>query len=215
MALLPEIKLIHNYGAQRSKILRLRGVDHQCFHGQRNDFDVESCLSRIKCNLEYINVKSISVQKQTRWISKLLTTPLSGSPVVAISSYPTDLKAKLLACQILNSAVAIQSTSTTRKLSGKDLPLWHRVFGGYKDSLRDNFAKKNPSMLVLTNITTESTQIKLEKVRDLLEMYDNIPRIVVLGGVSPVEFFATKLHYPIKYSIYLGPEKREAVALDI
>lgn len=214
MAKLPEIKLKANYDKQRSKMLRLRGVDHQCFHG-KTDFDVESCLVRVKCNLEHVNIKSISVQRQVRWISKLLNNPLSGSPVVVISSYTTDLKAKLLACQIMNSAIAIQTQTSTRKLSGKDLPLWHRVFGGYKDSLRDDFTKKNPSMLILTNITTESTQIKLEKVRDLLEMYDNIPRIVVLGGVSPIEFFATKLHYPIKYSIYMGPEKREAVALDI
>ena len=212
------IKLNFVYGKQRSKIMRLQGVDHQCLHGARNNFDVDSTFVKIKNETES-DIKSIPVRRQARWLNQLLDQPLRSNPVIAISSYPTDMKAKLIASQIMYKALAYQqNNSGRRKFSQKDFPLWHRVYGGYKDPLRDGSnseGKKNPSMLIITNVNDDSTQMKIEKVRDLLEMYERIPRIVVLGGVNPMTFFAKRLYYPLKYAIYLGPEKKASAALDI
>lgn len=212
------IKLNFVYGKQLTKMMRLQGVDHQCLMGARNNFDIDSAFVKIK-NETDVDIKSIPLRRQARWLNQLLENPFRANPVIAISSYPTDLKSKLIASQIMSKAITYQqNNSDRRKYSQKDLPLWHRVYGGYKDNLRDNTyseGKKNPSMLILTNINDDSTQAKIEKVRDLLEMYDRVPRIVVLGGVNPMTFFARRLYYPLRYAIFLGPEKKSSSALDI
>ena len=210
------IKLNFNYGKQRTKLLRSLGVDYQCLMGLKNNFDVDSSIVRIKCDLANATIKSIPPKRQASNLHKLLDKPLRSNPVIAISSYPTDLRAKLVASQIMNSAVSFHQNTSRRKFAHKELPLWHRVFGGYKDILRDHTGtKRNLSMLVITNVNNESTQMKIEKVRDLLEMYENIPRIVVMGGVNPMTFFAERLYYPLKYAIYMGPEVKATAALDI
>ena len=209
------IKLNFLYSKQRTKIMRLQGVDYQCLLGARNNFDVDSAIVRIKSELDDLTVKGISPKRQAGWINMLLEQPLRSNPVIAISSYPSDLRAKLLASQFMHKAIAFQQDATRRRYTQKDFPLWHRVYGGYKDELRDG-DKKNPSMLIITNVSDDSTQIKVEKVRDLLEMYDRIPRIVVLGGSNPMTFFANRLHYPLKYAMYLGLERKgTSEALDI
>ena len=70
---------------------------------------------------------------------------------------------------------------------------------------RDNFPL---SMLILSNFNTESTPLKVEKLRDILERYSNIPRIVVLGGIDPFTFFATRLNYPLDACLQLGADNR-------
>ena len=58
-----------------------------------------------------------------------------------------------------------------------------------------------PSLLVITGLTPNSTPVKLEKARDLLEKHSNIPRIVVMAGEDPITFFMTRLYYSVN-SIY-------------
>jgi len=83
---------------------------------------------------------------------------------------------------------------------------WHSVYGGYHDPLRDDpdFAKKaleNCGLLVIGNIAINSVPVKIEKVRDLLTKYSDIPRIVATGGVDPVVFAKTILHVKPDYFI--------------
>jgi len=69
-------------------------------------------------------------------------------------------------------------------------------------------------MLVITNVGVDSSQVKLEKLRDILEKYDSIPRIVVVNGVDPVSFFAERVRLPLKYAFYLSAEQKASI-LDI
>lgn len=218
---LPKLKLNFAFAPQRQQLLKSLGVDYTCLLGKRNTFDVLSSLVRIKPRLEYEDVrlrKTISIKRQASTIARLLENPLHGAPTICISSYPTDLRAKLLACQIMNAAID-QHNSRTRK-HGHTLPKWYKVYGGYKDYLRDLERGKErdsgdyPCMLILTNVLPDSTPMKLEKLRDLLEKYDDIPRLVVLSGTDPLTFFATKLQYPLHYGVYMGTDKSEDVVDD-
>lgn len=214
----PKLKFNFVYDPQRQHLLRALGVDYQCLMGKRNEFDVISSLIRIKPTLDYHDVRlrnSISVKRQLASIHQLTTNPLRAAPTICIASNPTDLRAKLLACQIMDKAIDHHKARTRKH--GQTLPKWHKVYGGYKDPLRDkDIAKEKdldeyPCMLILTNVLPDSTSYKLEKLRDLLEKYDDIPRIVVLSGTDPITFFATKLQYPLNHGIYMGAAKNQDI----
>jgi hypothetical protein len=79
--------------------------------------------------------------------------------------------------------------------------------GGWHDRLRDG-ADDQPSMLILSNVTVTSTNAKLEKLRDLLEMYAHIPRVVVVTGEDPLSFANTKLFLPVNHVLHLTTAKK-------
>jgi hypothetical protein len=77
--------------------------------------------------------------------------------------------------------------------------VWHSLYGGYSDELRDDKTAsderlKKCSLLVLSNLAENSTAIKVEKARDLLNRYSHLNRIVVTAGMNPVEYAKTVLH---------------------
>lgn len=196
------------FSTDRQRTLRSRGVDGACFAGSRNEFEFEHASMRMKPNLHNVIVKGIGTKRQMSMLQTVMDNPLRGAPIIGIGSFPTDIRAKMLAVNIMNRAIDVQTNAVRGKLLNRDYPVWHKVFGGFKDKLRDGDTSERPSMLVLSNIDLLSTNHKLEKVRDILEMYDNIPRVVVLTGCCPMEFFATKLHLAMDYGFYLGPDDR-------
>ena len=81
--------------------------------------------------------------------------------------------------------------------------LWHTVTGSFSDNLRDreeSVIKKRPSQLVLVNSDSRMTTRKREKLRDLLEMYSDIPRLVTATGADPVSmmnYIGFQCHYSV------------------
>lgn len=106
---------------------------------------------------------------------------------------------------------ALNIVSDLVQKQGKEF-YWHSVYGNPTDELRDNkemFNKiKGSSLLVLSNIAVNSTAMKIEKVRDLLNMYSSIPRIVCVGGmdpnqkIDPVSWTKHNLHVKPDYFLY-------------
>lgn len=203
-------KLRFRFEGTRQKQLRMRGVDGMCFAGQRNAFDFDVAAVRIKPDIPGIVTKGISARKQIKALSSIFAHPLRGAPIIGIGSFPSDLRAKMLAVNIMSLSMGAQENSAqSRRLRQKDYPLWHKVYGGFKDTIRDNGLPDNPSMLIISNVDVDSTAPKVEKVRDLLEMFPSIPRVVVVSGVDPMTFFATRLHLPMDYGFYMGADNRE------
>lgn len=184
--------------------LKSRGVPNGDFIYDSEKIDIEQCIVKIEVDLPGMPTRIISVAKQYKTIEKIFAAPMKNNYVLGISSTPSDARAKYLAIQIMYLATKYWYE---RSKKVKQPPLWHSVYGGYKDKVRDEIAD-NPSMLIISNINELSTPIKIEKVRDLLEMYSDIPRIVVLGGSDPFTFFGTKLYYPLTAGFLLGPSNR-------
>jgi len=203
------------FPTERMKLLKSRGVDGYAFSQARNPFIVEDALVRIKPQVQWLPddfvLRSISVKKQINGIDRVLQNPLHGSYTMAIGSYPSDVRAKILAVNFMNRAIDAQIGGSHR---GRAYPLWHRLMGNYQDPLRDSKESEHVSMLVITNVGVDSSQVKLEKLRDILEKYDSIPRIVVVNGVDPVSFFAERVRLPLKYAFYLSAEQKASI-LDI
>lgn len=194
------------------KLLKSRGVDGYAFSLARNPFVLEDALVRIKPQVKWLPedflLKSISIKKQINSIERVFQHPLKGNYTFAIGSYPSDVRAKLLAVNVMNRAIDAQMSGVHR---GRAYPLWHRLYGNFADPLRDAKDNEPISMLVLTNVGVDSSQTKLEKLRDLLERYDSIPKVIVVNGTDPVSFFADRVRLPLNYAAYLSAEQKASI----
>lgn len=200
------------------KIMRTRGLPGMVLQGNRLSYDFEDAVVAFKPNLgDHVKSKLINADSQISTIEKLLDNPLRGHPIVCINSYPTDLRATMVGANILEAATfKYRDGQANRKPIGQ--PYWVRLYsdkwGGYIDDIRE----KKPSLLIISNITSASTQQKLEKLRDILDYFDTIPRIVITGTSSkenPLEFFANRLHYPLNHAVQIGPANKINSPLDI
>lgn len=202
----PAPLLNYKYDTERVKLLKMQGVDGHAFSMLRRPFNLDDALESITPHVpswlpEDFIVPKTSVKRQVAACYKMLNNPLHGSPIICIGSMVTDERAKFLAMSFMDAAIDQMRMGAQK---GKRLPLWHRVLGNYQDPIRDAKERTNYSMLVLTNVGPDSTNVKIEKVRDILEIHDNIPRIVVVNGSDPVSFFADKLRMPLHYAFFLN-----------
>lgn len=196
--------------SDRVKTLKMQGVDGSAFQVMRSPFLLDDTLTSITPHVpawlpEDYDLPRLSVRRQIDACQRMLTNPLHGNPILGIGSMATDDRAKFLAMSFMAAAIDQQKSTKTHR--GKLLPLWHRVLGGYQDNLRDLKERKNISMLVITNVGPDSTPQKIEKVRDLLEIYDHIPRIVVMNGADPVSFFVEKIRMTMQFAIFLNSKR--------
>ena len=191
------------FDRERSKLLVALGVPPQDLPGKKMREAVSEGLARIETDLPRLPGKILSTAKQFRQLRAILANPLRGSYTLGISSFPSDQRAKHLAMLIMSAAVD-HYQQHRRAMGSRSMPMWHRVFGSLGDNLRDKGTEK-PCMLILSNVTTDSSNVKIEKVRDLLEKYSDIPRIVVTAAEPPSKMFGARLHYPMTAGFYLGP----------
>lgn len=77
---------------------------------------------------------------------------------------------------------------------------WDTVVGTFGNPAMD----EQPTMLILTNLTPRSSNLKYEKVRDLIERHSTIPKVIVVAGEDPISFAATRLHTPCHALAYFG-----------
>lgn len=135
--------------------------------------------------------KPVPPKMQLSYLRKSIARPGYGSWLFVIGSSGEDARARV-------AALAIMQAMMLASLSSGDRPLWWPVYGGRWDRLRDEESWRTSlgriGMLVISNVAENSTPEKLEKVVDLIHMYSNIPRVVIVDGADPLEFSVTRLH---------------------
>jgi len=135
-----------------------------------------------------------TAQQQHVGFHKAIDTAFNNPYVMCVSELNNDMRAKLLVAYLIAKLLTQLPNAS---------PRWHTVLGGFRDPLRDAEAPRSDiDLLVLSNVPVNSSNTKLEKVRDLLEMYSDIPRIVVTTGVDPYTLFATQLYHALNYPIH-------------
>lgn len=146
---------------------------------------------------------TVNVKKQLRYVERFYKNPLDSMRCMCISSIPSDLKAKQLALHLFwKATLAHRAGERPNRRQYSTPPLWHRLYGGFDEPLLTQ-AGERPSLLVLTNVLEDSTASKIEKTRDLLEKFSDVPRILVTGGTDPLQIFRSRLYYPVDACIYL------------
>lgn len=190
--------LTFNFESDQCKLMQTLGVDPQLLYGKKDEYDIETAAQDYKPMSPYFKGKVFSKHKQLRHLAQLIQNPFEMDPrITVISSFPDDMRAKLAALNIFNSAVEDSATTALK-------PRWVTLYGDRFDY--EQLKTKRPSLLVVSNITMESTAYKLERLRDILEMFPKIPRIVVTGGsIDPTELFTKRVHLPVQAGISIGP----------
>lgn len=195
-----DFKIHHTHDAKMAKILRARGVSPlDIMHGSKS-FHLEDVIQPIDSQV-YGKPKKISRNKQLTWYEKSYQRVLGQSWLSAgIGGVPSDARAKQVALHLFIRAVEEYQSRDPRKNTNRSLPLWHHVYGGFGDSLRD-MKSDYPSFIVVSNLTPECTSLKMEKVRDILTKFNNmdIPVVVVCAGMDPYTLFTTRLYYPMRW----------------
>ena len=102
--------------------------------------------------------------------------------VACVSSELNDARAKLFAAYAMLRWM---------KHAGASPAAWHAPNGSAASDRMlmdaDSTLKKHPSRLVIANADSKMSYRKREKLRDLLEAYSDIPRLVTATGAHPVE----------------------------
>lgn len=190
------VQLQHK-GRMRATELKNRGMPAECL--RHPPFDPAHHTLTIRYMPEGYRSRRVKKAQQLQHLQAAYDNPVGRPYLMVIASNPADAKAKLTAAMLLNRALDVGST--------KGKPRWHRVFGTYADPLRDAAIRGDKevlSLLVISNVTTESTNTKLELVRDLIELYDDTPRILVITGTDPMTFMHHRLKMKITYCLNLS-----------
>lgn len=207
----------HNFAPQKTRLLLSRGVDHDAFMSGPSKMDLLDVCTKYTISGENVGLRNVSPSKQINDFVSFVDKLLAGNPVICLSSYPTDARAKYAALHLMDLATDKYEVSRSRRVKGKSAPLWHRVYGGYGDSIIDRMYKGTltdkdyPCFLVISNIPDTSTPIKMEKVRDLLDIYSDIPRVVVTSPTDPFSFMSKRLQYKTSLCLWLGQNVNSVV----
>lgn len=175
-------------------VYQTRGVPYNVVSAKEVDF-TQYFVTTHKKDSEGQIIKSVRPVEQRRILDQTLNRPFKGGAYnYVIGGKTSDALPKMAALTLFRAAFNHAGTGTS--------PYWHTLLGGFKDNLRDNehfieLELGNPSLIVLSNIATNSTPPKFEKVRDICELYSRIPKVFIVLGDDPYAFCAQHLFIPV------------------
>jgi hypothetical protein len=146
--------------------------------------------------IEGLKPRTFTLAKQLKMFDDFMDNPMLPKTYCIVSA-PNDSQAKWLAAFMMQTALAAKGKHDP-------MPIWHNLLAGFANSLVDDKAKT--SFLILNNVGTTSTAPKLEKLRDCLETFDNIPKVVIATGCDPFEFFTKYMYLPVNSVFYMTKE---------
>lgn len=195
------------FSTEVSNKLRTLGVDPGLLFGEKREFDLMEAVQDYKTISPYFKTKLVAKRKQLTLAANLLDDPLNTKGIHVVSSFPNDTRAKMFALHVMRNAYQ-DSISTSRK------PKWVTLYGDRLDYERVKAGR--PNLLIFSNVVVDSTQYKMERLRDLLSMFGDIPRIVVTGGtIDPTEMFNNRLYLECDSAISISPDNVVTNLLDL
>lgn len=200
---------------EREKLLMACGLDKLVIANKRLQYDLHDNVASFKPTISGVKTRNIGEPKQLEYYSRIMSNPLKGSGTYVLNSFPTDLRAKQLATVIMNRCVDHHNDINNKFRRGRNLPMWVKLVGYGGPDLIKQIRDVNPCALFISNLTDESTPHKLEKLRDILEVFDTIPKYIVTAGQDPLTFFARKLFYPVAGAIRVGSANKVSNIMDM
>lgn len=148
----------------------------------------------------YLRAKLIDADVQTKSYEAFRTSP-SAPCLYGIGSEPDDITAKVFAAHLLSLHLAAFPMSNVGWLHAHD---------------RNDVLREPPpySFVVISSVTPMSTPYRVERVRDLLEHYCDVPRLLVIGGADPVTFCASVLHVRLTH-VFFKPSQLVNHAVEV
>ena len=190
--------------------LKKQGVSWSVF--TEREFDLNQAVSNIQYNTEKMQPRLVKKSEQITDFMEVMETPFLKPYIYIISGKPNDVRACCIAASLLIQASIVHNqmrddpSQPNSHYGHLHQPQWVKLSNDFKDNLHNPNWK--PSFIVLSNITPQSSNLKYEKVRDMLEMYDSIPRIVVCNDLDPLQYANHKFNIKPDYVMYLEEGKK-------
>jgi hypothetical protein len=184
--------------------LKDQGVPWSVF--AEREFALEQACANISYEADRMKPVIYKKSEQLQDFLSVISEPFNKPYLYVISGKPADTQACAVAAVILIAASMahsrLRAEQPSHRYARMNKPRWVKLSNDFKDNVHD--ANWKPAMMVLSNITPNSSALKLEKVRDLLEFYDNIPRVVVVNEYDPITFLNHKIHYKADHIMMLS-----------
>jgi hypothetical protein len=149
------------------------------------------------------NVSILGKRRQSQDFKELWDDPYMAPYTMCISSSPSEIMAQMTAMRLFLRAI-----SMTRKHELPGVPRWHTILGGFNDPLRDAPRNRDINFLFLGNVVSDSTASKIEKLRDLLHIYGDIPKVIVTANENPIDFMSDTMKMGVNFALWLGHKRK-------
>lgn len=199
----------HTFSTRAKNTLLNLGVPISAF--SNTQFSLNECVCKVSANVRMVNARKLSVDRQLCKFNSVYGSILDTNYIAVLSSFPSDTVSRHVALSMLSASyVQFLKHKRERDKRFKFLgpPTWHRIYNTYKSPMIDT--KRNCCFLVISGVSSDSTQLKKDKLRDILEAYDHVPRVVVTSSIDPVSFCAES-HINANVYLYLGPVDRDVL----
>lgn len=205
--------LTHDFSQKKRKVLMNNGAPFTAFLRKNQNINLDESVTAIQCEIPGVNVRKLSVNKQLKKFEGIWDNPLWGSYVLVISSYPTDIYAKQVALSLMERATShfYQKKKQNTTLLRRRPPMWHTVYGGFKDAILDNEMFQPPAMLIVSNVLDDCSNLKLEKLRDIINKFERIPIVIVTAASDPYSFMFKNVKLPLGGALYIGPPDKDVL----
>lgn len=194
-------------GNIEKQLLTLRKVPKSLFNF---NFMLSDYLTQ--CSFQADGNKPI-IAHVSKQLDNLLVTykdPVSDPYLFIIGSRFDAVRAQCVALSVFRRALKVHMEAPE---DTPHVPYWHYVTGSSYDPLRDNKDYRSNlnaiSFLVIDNISYNSPPNLVQKVRDLLRMYEEIPILLIISGGNPLEFSYTQLFRRPNRLVYLDRKERQ------
>lgn len=174
------------------KLLRLCGVPRAYWNATPNPLVFKDILYR-RYNGYVVDVRA---EEQEKWYSRILEDPriITDEPkLIVIGSTEADFAAMTAATVLVKLMVGKGLKTYVAPVMTEE-----RVMS-YQD-----WKSKTRDALLLYNITYHSPMDHLQRLRNWIVKYDKVTRIVVCGGINPINLMESKLFYrPVDFAFFV------------
>lgn len=149
--------------------------------------------------------KPVSYKKQNEVFAKYLENP-----------FREDCYTYLLSCDYNGIIPQLAATAITAKAKDLDKSVfWYNVSKNHKaeDERFTDFLSDitGLDLLVIDGVYTKTNVNNIDKVRELLAVFDNIPVYVIISGGFGPEFFINQVFCPFNLFIHFGDSPRKTI----
>ena len=164
-----------------------------------SDVDIGRSICPIEISYAH-RISTIRSSAQLKVLEKTLKKPLKPFLYVIAGKADAEL-AKVAALSLMDSYLTKcmkHNENITHMDDKMRLPIWHTLYSTLTDSMRDHKDWMStlglPGFLVLETLYENSSRGRLDKARDLLSMFSDIPRVLIVVGQDPISYCRTVLY---------------------
>lgn len=176
-----------------------------------NGFDLDPRVDRIviESTDDKKKVKINPLNQIRLFEDKLKNDDFQSNWLYCISGETDPDVARCCACMLMDRYITLKHKAEKKHDDRyKRNPYWHRVTGTLQDHLRDNKEYRDrvgyPGFLVLDCYYTDGSSITLNKIRDLVDGYGGIPRVIIGAGSDPVDICRNYLYVKPNAVLYIA-----------